>query len=119
MRDRHASAMKDGRVYAEYLGDTRGKYTHENCGHVEVKDFSKGPLPQRCGPDGARLYASWHSREKGGAVATCGVCERARRRDLAKRLEAGGTPDVDELRRLGPRALQRYLEERARRRRTR
>ena len=109
--------MKHGRTYAEYLGGTRVKYTHEKCGHSEIRDYSKGPVSQRCGEAGARFYASWHSREKGGCTAPCGICERAAKKDRDARIKAGESLDSSEMRQLTRHELQRYLTQRAARRR--
>lgn len=67
---RRASTMITGRAFAEYLGDTRIKFTYE-CGHTEIKDYSKGPVHKRMGPSGCKMMASWWSKEKGGVVAAC------------------------------------------------
>lgn len=65
-----ASTFNAGRSWAEYLGGTRIRF-HHPCGHTSTKDYSKGPVAKRMGVAGARLMASWWSKEKGGVIARC------------------------------------------------
>lgn len=63
-----------GRSTAEYIGERRIQFTHP-CGHVSVKDYSKGPRPSQVGEAGCRVMVKmWRSS---GVIAECEVCRKA------------------------------------------
>lgn len=74
-----SSTWKNGRAYAEYLGGTKIKFYYD-CGHMSVKDYSKGPVSKRVGEIGCKMMTSWWSKEKGGVTAPCPTCEREKRK---------------------------------------
>ncbi len=71
------STLKDGRSWAEWLGDTRIKF-HHPCGHTSIKDYGKGPASKRMGFAGTKMMAGWWSRQRGGVVAPC-WCQKKRK----------------------------------------
>lgn len=70
-----------GRSWAELVGP-EGSTTmrfHHPCGHTSTKDFSKGRVAKRMGPEACRMMAKRWTKERGGVLAPCPTCVRKAR----------------------------------------
>jgi len=59
--------------WVELIGPTKMRF-HHPCGHTSMKDYSKGKVARRMGPEGCKMMASWWSKDKGGVRAPCPKC---------------------------------------------
>lgn len=73
---RRPSTMLDGRQYAVKVDGATITFECQREGHTYSIDFSskRRPIAQRFGASGARMFASWWSRDKGGCIGTCPKC---------------------------------------------
>lgn len=69
--------MVTSKTFAEYVDGSRIRFFYP-CGHVEVRDYSRGIVTKRMSEWAARRMASWWSREKGGVHAPCPKCATRR-----------------------------------------
>ena len=75
-RNAKASTMVSGRQYATGVEGTVITFECQRFNHAYKIDFGKKPLHRRLGSAGAKMMASWWSREKGGCIGECPKCVR-------------------------------------------
>lgn len=77
---RPSSTMKSGRQYALAVEGTVITFECERGKHTYKIDFAskRRKLTARLGAAGAKLMASWWSREKGGCIGNCPKCDKAK-----------------------------------------
>jgi hypothetical protein len=83
--------MVQGRQYAVAVEGTVITFECDRAGHTYKIDFAskRRRLTARATPDGAKFYASWWSKEKGGCIGACPKCEKE---NAEKAVLAGAKP---------------------------
>lgn len=66
--------QKTIRGKAEHLGGTKVRYTWP-CGHTQVRDHSKGPVPKRIGELGLRFLTRYWNNS-GVNLPLCKKCNK-------------------------------------------
>ena len=75
-RDSRASTIVSGRQYAVRVEGTVIFFECDRAGHSYKIDWSKKSLTKRMGPEGCKMMAGWWSREKGGCIGNCPMCDK-------------------------------------------